>query len=187
VLDCHGTLTEARQLGAERAATRWLLFTDADITFAADYFTSLDAALELLGAPEPGLLYGPKLSADEFSGYYAGLARAQRFIDFLRIPAASGSNMIISRRAFAAVGGFDTVLQCNEDSELGWRIARAGFRCRFDPRLIVWAVDHRRLHRGRLRKTLHTVARCVVLFFGLMPQRWRGRDWGYWSDERRRA
>jgi glycosyltransferase involved in cell wall biosynthesis len=190
VLDCHGTLTEARQLGAERATTRWLLFTDADVAFAADYFASLDAALERVaahGAPEPGLVYGPKLSAGEYRGYYRALARAQRLIDLLSIPAASGSNMIVSAKAFAAVGGFDTVLRCNEDSELGWRIARAGFRCRFDPRLVVWAVDHRRLHRGRLRKTLHTVARCAALFFGLIPQRWRSRDWGYWSDERRRA
>ncbi len=190
VLDCRGTLTEARQLGAERAATRWLLFTDADVAFAADYFANLDATLERLAAetaPALGLVYGPKLSTGEYRGYYRALARAQRLLDLLRIPAASGSNMIVARAAFAAVGGFDTVLRCNEDSELGWRIARAGFGCRFDPRLIVWALDHRRLRRGRLRKTLHTVARCVALFFGLMPQRWRGRDWGYWSDERRRA
>jgi GT2 family glycosyltransferase len=184
VLGCEGTLTEARQLGAERAATRWLLFTDADVAFAADYFADLAAALERLAADAAagvGLLYGPKLSAGEYSGYYRRFARAQRIVDLL-VPAASGSNMVVSRRAFAAVGGFDSALRCNEDSELGWRIARAGFRCRLDPKLVVWAVDHRRLRRGRLRKTLHSVARCVVLFFGLVPRRWRGRDWGYWSQ-----
>jgi GT2 family glycosyltransferase len=190
ILDCEGSLTEARQLGAEHATTRWLLFTDADVVFATDYFVRLDAALDRPaspGASELALVYGPKLSNGEYRRYYAALARAQRFIDFLRIPAASGSNMLVAHRAFTAVGGFDTALRCNEDSEVGWRVARAGFGCRFEPELIVWAVDHRRLRRGRLRKTLHTVARCVALFFGLVPQRWRSRDWGYWSDERRRV
>jgi hypothetical protein len=30
-------------------------------------------------------------------------------------------------------------LSCNEDSELGWRIARAGFAWRYEPSLIVFA------------------------------------------------
>jgi GT2 family glycosyltransferase len=135
IVECQGTLTEARQIGAERAATRWLLFTDADVAFAADYFTNLDGALDHSAArtaSELGLVYGPKLSAGEYRSYYGMFARAQRLIDFLGIPSASGSNMIVSRRAFAAVGGFDTALRCNEDSELGWRIARAGFGCRFE-------------------------------------------------------
>jgi glycosyltransferase involved in cell wall biosynthesis len=189
LLDCPGSLTAARQLGAARAATHWLLFTDADVTFADDYFERLRP---LICAEAPtacvrrgarlGLVYGPKLSRGEFATYYRAFAWAQRVVDIARIPAASGSNMLITAPAFAAVGGFDTTLCCNEDSELGWRIARAGHSCRFDPRLIVWASDHRRLRRGRLRKTLHTAARCFLLYLDLVPLRWRSRDWGYWSE-----
>src|SRR5688572_19719484 len=77
VIACEGTLTEARQLGAARAATRWMLFTDADVEFAEDYFDRLDDALDRLGAaaqwPEPlvpgqglGIVYGPKLSTSDY-------------------------------------------------------------------------------------------------------------------------
>jgi glycosyltransferase involved in cell wall biosynthesis len=189
LLDCPGSLTAARQLGATRAATHWLLFTDADVVFADDYF---DRLRTLIGTEAPGssgretaavgLVYGPKLSRGEFAAYYRAFAFAQRVVDLARIPAASGSNMVIAAPAFAAVGGFDTMLSCNEDSELGWRVARAGFRFRFDHCLTVWASDHRRLRRGRLRKTLHTAARCFLLYFDLVPLRWRHRDWGYWSE-----
>ena len=36
-----GNIAAARQLGAERAQTEWLLFTDADVIFADDYFRTL--------------------------------------------------------------------------------------------------------------------------------------------------
>jgi hypothetical protein len=65
-----------------------------------------------------------------------------------------------------------------------WRLARAGFRCRFDARLAVWATDHRRLRRGLLVKTMHTLLRCGLLYFELLPRRWRRHDWGYWSETR---
>lgn len=182
LLRCDGTLTEARQVGALHAKTRWLLFTDADVAFALDYFERLD---ERCDAAADDVIYGPKLSHDEYRRYYRGFAAAQRFVDrVFRIPAASGSNLLVSADAFRTVGGFDTELTCNEDSELGWRLGRAGFRCRFDAELVVWAIDHRRLRRGRLLKTAHTVARCVVLYFELLPRRWRNRDWGYWSERR---
>lgn len=90
--------------------------------------------------------------------------------------------MLVTAEAFAAVGGFDTDLTCNEDSELGWRIARAGFSWRLDPQLVALATDHRRLRRGAWRKTLYTVFRCGALHVGLVPRRWRRHDWGYWHE-----
>jgi hypothetical protein len=63
-----------------------------------------------------------------------------------------------------------------------WRLKRNGNRCHFEPDLVVWATDHRRLERGRLRKTAHSLLRCTLLYTGLMPNRWRKRDWGYWDD-----
>jgi GT2 family glycosyltransferase len=182
LIDCQGSLTEARQAGAQHANTRWLLFTDADIVFADDYFTRLRDCTG--AAADAQVLYGPKLSCDAYRHYYRCFAAAQWLSDLVRVPAASGSNLLVAADVFAAVGGFDTRLSCNEDSELGWRLARAGFRCRFDPRLLVWATDHRRLHRGRLLKSAHTLLRCMLLYFDLVPQRWRSHDWGYWSETR---
>jgi glycosyltransferase involved in cell wall biosynthesis len=182
VLECSESLTAARQKGALAARTRWLLFTDADVKFASGYFTALAERLASEESRALAMLFGPKLSAEEFEGHYRRLAVAQRLLAALRIPAVSGSNMLVRADAFAAVGGFDTTLTCNEDSELGWRIARAGFDWRCDARLVAFAADHRRLRRGVLRKTLHTVFRCSTLYLNLIPRRWRGHDWGYWRE-----
>ena len=175
VLRRPGTISQARQWGAEAATTPWLLFTDADLVFAPDYFDRLPA----YGDCEA--LYGPKLSADEFAGYYRWFRLGQRLFHRIGVPAVSGSNLLVTRAALMAVGGFDLRLTCNEDSELGWRLARRGYRVGFAPDLVVLARDHRRLHRGALRKILHSLARCALLYLDLMPSRWRSRDWGYWS------
>lgn len=176
VLREPGTVTEARQRGAELAKTDWLLFTDADVVFTPDYFERL---VQLSGA---AIYYGPKLSRDRFRRYYAGIARAQAFSQVCGIPAATGSNLVVSRGALMAVGGFDVRLRCNEDSEVVWRLARAGYRVCFCQNLPVYAIDHRRLERGRIGKTFHSFVRCALLYSNLMPPKYRSYDWGYWQN-----
>jgi glycosyltransferase involved in cell wall biosynthesis len=176
VIRDRSNVTHARQIGAEAATTPWLVFTDADVTFSATYFARLLAQREL------DAMYGPKLSVDAHHRYYQWFARAQQLSDRLGMPAASGSNLVISHHAFDAVGGFDLRLTVNEDSEIAWRIKRQGFRIRYTPELVVFARDHRRLKRGTLSKTLHSIARCTLLYLNLMPDRWRSHDWGYWTD-----
>jgi hypothetical protein len=51
--------------------------------------------------------------------------------------------------------------------------------------LIVYARDHRRLERGLLGKTAHSMARCALLYADLMPSTWREADWGYWNTVKR--
>ncbi|MCS7057012.1 MAG: glycosyltransferase [Thermoflexales bacterium] len=170
----------ARQIGAEAANTPWLLFTDADVIFSLTYFSDL-ARLDT-SDPRLGAIYGAKKACDRFVAYHRWFTRAQGFFAALRIPAATGSNLLISRAAFRDAGGFDLRLTCNEDSEIAWRIQRRGYRTMFAPSLVVYACDHRRLERGVMRKVLHSSLRCFLLYFNLLPSRWRGRDWGYWSD-----
>jgi len=178
IIRSAASLGAARQLGADAADTAWLLFSDADISFAPDYWLKLS---DLVVRPW-GAVYGPKLSISEHSGYYRRLARGMLLLDHLGIPAASGSNLLISRRALIAAGGFDVSLRCNEDSEICWRIQRAGYSVHYEPRLVVLARDHRRLERGPWRKDLHSLACCALLYTGLMPERWRSHDWGYWQS-----
>jgi hypothetical protein len=47
---------------------------------------------------------------------------------------------------------------------------------------MVYATDHRRIERGRAKKTLHSIGRCLLLYSDLMPKRLRSLDWGYWQD-----
>lgn len=175
-------VSAARQIGAAAAVTPWLLFTDADIAFAPDYFRLLPAYL----AQDSAVWYGAKLSRDQFPHYYRWFKRGQRLADFCGISAASGSNLLIRRDAFWAAGGFDLDLPCNEDSEIAWRIQRLGYKVCFAPELVVYARDHRRLRRqGQAGKLIHSTLRCLLLYSGLLPRSWRAHDWGYWADNGR--
>ncbi|MGH8537223.1 MAG: glycosyltransferase [Gammaproteobacteria bacterium] len=173
-----GTIAEARNAGTAAARTPWLVFTDADVTFAPRFFD------RLMQHPLSDAVYGPKLAIGDYESYYAWFARGQRLSDSLGIPAASGSNLCCRRDVLQAVGGFDPALVVNEDSEVMWRIKRGGFRATFDSALAVFASDHRRLKQGALRKTVHSITRCFLLYFGLLPRRWRSSDWGYWKHSK---
>ncbi len=176
VIRSRAGIAEARQIGAEAAVTPWLLFSDADVSFGPGYFKRLSRLPDLGDA-----LYGPKRSQGRWQRYWWAFSQGQRLAQAIGIPAVSGSNLLVRRQALFAVGGFDRHLPCNEDSELGWRLARAGFDVRFEAGLVVHERDHRRLDRGALRKTAHNLLRCALLYTDLLPQRLRASDWGYWS------
>ncbi len=177
VVPAPGTIAAARQLGAERTDRRLLVFSDADVTFAADYFARLVV---------PGPWYalcGAKLSRGDFQRYSRLVCAAQQATFRLTgVATASGSNMAITRAAFSHLGGFRPELPCNEDTELFLRAQRLGLRVRFDPKLIVWAHDHRRLRRGLLVKSLHSLSRNLILYATCRQRRLPGlleHDWAY--------
>jgi glycosyltransferase involved in cell wall biosynthesis len=177
VIHQPSNVTEARCIGAEAATTDWLLFTDADVIFDGAYFDRLAESLLHHDA-----LYGPKLSHNqEYRYYYRLFSWGQQASHAVGIPAVSGSNIAIKRETYHAIGGFDLTLTVNEDSEIGWRLKRRGHRIAFNPAMKVYARDHRRLKRGRTQKTLHSLIRCALLYFNLIPAHQRGDDWGYWA------
>jgi len=92
--------------------------------------------------------------------------------------------MVVTRSAFRDLGGFRAELRCNEDTELFLRAGRRGHRVRFDPELVVWAHDHRRLQRGVGRKSAHSIVRNALLYAlccrPALP-RLLCSDWAYWS------
>lgn len=178
VLRSRAGVSAARQIGAEAAATPWLLFSDADVSFGPAYFKHLARLPDHADA-----LYGPKRSLGRWRRYWWAFSQGQRLAQAFGLPAVSGSNFLVRRQALADVGGFDPHLPCNEDSELGWRLARAGFDLRFRPELVVFERDHRRLDRGAVRKTAHNLLRCGLLYGNLLPDRLRRSDWGYWGGE----
>jgi hypothetical protein len=90
--------------------------------------------------------------------------------------------MLILKRALYGVGGFDLDLTVTEDSDAMFRVKRAGWQVRYEPALEVLGVDHRRLERGTLRKTAHSVARCGLLWVRPGSRTVRQSDWGYWED-----
>jgi glycosyltransferase involved in cell wall biosynthesis len=180
VILAPGTIAAARQLGAEQTARKLLVFSDADVTFAEDYF----ARLVVPGTWDA--VCGAKLSLGDFKRYYRLVCTAQQLTFRLTgVATASGSNMVISRAAFTQLGGFRPELPCNEDTELFLRAQRLGLRVRFDPQLIVWAHDHRRLRRGLLVKSLHSLSRNLMIYATCRRRRLPDllkHDWAYWSQ-----
>jgi glycosyltransferase involved in cell wall biosynthesis len=179
VLPVRGSIAAARQVGAEAASGDVLVFTDADVELAPDYVARLRALPDGWDA-----VCGPKLSRGDFARYYRLVAAAQRATFALTgIAGASGSNMAMTRDAFRAVGGFRLGLRCNEDTELFLRAHRLGLVTRYDDRLVVWASDHRRLRRGLVKKSAHSLVRNALLYAlcrrATLP-RLLEDDWAYW-------
>ena len=155
-----GNIAAARQLAAEEARTEWLLFSDADVFFAHDYFAILNKIQP--GARHGGIV-GAKSSQGRYRGYFSLFSRWLPLICALGIPAASGSNMLVRRHALMAVGGFDLRLSCNKDSELMWSIRRHGYKVDYEGALKVFEFDHRRPDKGVFSKP-HTALPVVPCF-----------------------
>ena len=179
VIRARATIPVARQLGADTAASPWLLFTDADVVFGDSYFDRLTE--EALHARCGGIV-GVKGTVDGFDRYHRWFIRGQGALMALGVPAATGSNMLVSSEALRSVGGFDRRLSVNEDTELMFRLHHAGWPIAFRPDLVVESFDHRRLEAGLVRKVLHGAIRNTALYFGWFEGSIRRSDWGYWSD-----
>ncbi len=177
VVSAPTNVPAARQLGYRLAGTRWVLFTDADVTFGPEYFSRL-AQVEL--DPAAAGIVGVKGTEGRYDGYHRWFTRGQAVFMALGIPAATGSNMLVRRDVLDEVGGFDPDLSVNEDSELMFRVGRRGELVVFRPDLAVLSFDHRRLDAGMARKVVHGAIRNTALYFGLFPERVRRDDWGYW-------
>lgn len=181
ILREKSNIARSRQAGSEVAQTEWLLFTDADVVFCENYFDYL-SRLQLKSGVAG--IVGTKRSLDRYRFYFHLFSAWLKFICFLNIPAATGSNMLVRRSALFEAGGFDISLPCNEDSFLMWQISRLGYQVHYNGSLVVYETDHRRLDRGVVLKTIHSIVRCILLFSGCLSPSLRYSDWGYWSKHR---
>lgn len=176
ITQTHRNIAEARQIGAQYAKKKWLLFTDADVHFSKNYFAFLKRV------PIALAYYGSKYSKSTlYKGYDTAFEIGQTILHNFGIPAASGSNMIVHKKTFWRIGGFDTTLQCNEDTELFYRLARKKAKIYHDPKLKVTSHDDRRLKRGVIQKWIHTFTRCIALYFNVLNKEQKSQDWGYWN------
>lgn len=183
VIRIRANVAVARQCGFEASDTPWVLFADADVAFGPGYFDRLAAvALD----PATAGIVGVKGTAGGYDRYHRWFVRGQGALMAIGIPAATGSNMLVRRDVLAAVGGFDSELSVNEDSELMFRVRRRGL-VMFRPDLSVLSFDHRRLDAGVARKLGHGAVRNTALYLGLFPRQVRRSDWGYWRAGAARA
>src|SRR5262245_50589523 len=152
-----GRVAELRNRGAAQATSDIFAFVDADHEIAAGW---VYAALDCLQMPAVGavgaLCHAPADGTwvQRVYGHLRGVVGGQRDVDWL-----GSGNMAVRRRAFEALGGFDTSLETCEDVDLCHRLRARGLRIVSDARL-------KNIHHGDPR-TLREV---------FASERWRGRD-----------
>lgn len=153
----------AVNLVAERTATPWIAGANADVALTPG---TLEALLEA-GRRDPGAAaLAPRLRLPDGSTQSSvhpfptvalaltlntGAARlSPRLAEHLclhgawdpevprRVPWAMGAFLMVRRSAWEQVGGFDGgQWMYAEDLDLGWRLARAGWATRYEPRALV--------------------------------------------------
>lgn len=153
----------AVNLVAQQTASRWLVLANADVALEPDALSRLVAA----GEADPGAgIIAPRLVlptgetqhlAWAFPTVSATLAQnlgprilPGRVADHLalrggwnpdrarRVPWAVGALLLVRRRAWDEVGGFDAGHWMSaEDLDLGWRMRKAGWATRYEPAAVV--------------------------------------------------
>jgi glycosyltransferase involved in cell wall biosynthesis len=131
----------ARNVGSEAAVHDRIAYCDADDVVGADWIDGMATALG-----DHDLASGPiDLTRLNPPCVYAwrsvpGWDQLPAWHGFL--PSALSCNLGTTRRAFAALGGFDTSLVTGEDFDYVWRAQLAGFALHHEQRALVhWRVD----------------------------------------------
>lgn len=140
-----------RNHGARNASGNVFVFLDADVSLKPD---SIENITRLISEPD----------TDAISGIYSEdilqtnlFSQLQNLILVYRYSKLSNSTILtcsffcaIKRNAFEAVGGYNEKMRYYEDVEIGHRLTRKGYRCKFDPRLAVTHLKYYN-HSGLLR------------------------------------
>jgi GT2 family glycosyltransferase len=160
--EARAGLSAARNTGIRNATGEIIAFTDDDVTVHPNW---IRAILEVFDGSNVMAITGAVLPAElatdaQFAFQSEALGGELGFegyeaLDFdedfvrntmnLGVPVwrmGAGANMAFRREAFERVGMFDERLGagtsgCSEDSEMWYRLLAEGYRCRYDPRVVV--------------------------------------------------
>jgi len=170
--------SSALATGVAAARCDVLALTDDDVVVGVDWITAIR---RLWSERNPGLAGGRVMPLWErpapawlhLSGAtgYGLLSAPLAVVDYGPVPAelgtrtALGANLIVSRAALAAAGGFPRALGklrgtllSGEDHQICERVQAAGYAAVYDPRLVV----HHQVPAERLRIAYHQIGRAHV-------------------------
>jgi mycofactocin system glycosyltransferase len=134
----------ARNRGAAVATGAVLAFVDADVEPGGDWLAPLRAQL---ADPEVALVAPRVAATEEPAGVRARYDRSCSPLDLGRHPAevvrggrvafVPSAAVLVRRRVFDQLGGFDVDLRLGEDVDLVWRAHASGWRTRYQPDAVV--------------------------------------------------
>lgn len=125
------TIGAVRNAGANIAKGQILAFIDADCVICPAWRDNVISTLNL----NTVVATGSKVVIPENAGWLEKAWYSQRNSQCSRVSYINSGNFIILRKVFEEIGGFSEDLITGEDSELGWRINKAGYSILDNPEI----------------------------------------------------
>jgi GT2 family glycosyltransferase len=128
-------VSDARNLGAQKAKGEYFIFLDSDCIIPPQYLEEVDKVLteknyDLFGGPDAAdTSFTPVQKAISYSMtslFTTGGIRGKK--NHVGVFHPRGFNMGIRREAFEKVNGYDVNFKCGEDIDLSIRILKQGFK-----------------------------------------------------------
>ena len=154
-----------RNLGANNASGRYLVFLDADTRINRLFLKKLERIIQ----KKKGLIFIPKLITREHDPLYEAIFNLINFIieisQHLNKPISSGGSMVCEKHFFQLIGGFEKDLFLGEDHHLVQKARLWGVRAVFLEEIEIFFNLRRIKQEGELvsfYKMIHSTAHMLV-------------------------
>lgn len=138
----------ARNAGLAEVFTPFVLFVDVDTDVGGLVGDGGGLARLLAHLDSPGVgLVAPRVTSDEAPGAISAYERVRSPLDLgdeaarvragTRVSYVPAAVLLARSEVLRSVGGFDEALRFGEDVDLVWRLDEAGWRCRYEPSVVV--------------------------------------------------
>lgn len=132
------TPAQVRNYGVKNASGDILIFIDADVVLEPD---SIAKITRLISGPDTDAVSAIYTENIPDVDFFSRLQNSILIYRYKKLPVSTDITCsffcAIKRDAFEAIGGYNEKMSYYEDIELGKRLSKKGYRCKFDPGLKV--------------------------------------------------